>query len=160
MLRVLKILTAFVIGLIGLLAFLANLLNLDSAHSAVSAVISAPDQPYYKIWGPTFAAAWQGWLGLSVIMAGELTAGVLGVLGGLRMTARRTSDASDFQAAKTYAIAGGMTGAIVWYGFFITVGELYFHMWQTEIGLGSVEGALRYGTVCAVLALLIAMRDD
>jgi predicted small integral membrane protein len=160
MLRILKILAAFAIGLIGLLAFLANLLNLDSAHSAVSAVISAPDQPYYKIWGPTFGAAWQGWLGLTFIMAGELAAGIFGVMGGLRMTARRTADAADFQAAKTYAIAGGMIGALVWYGFFITVGELYFHMWQTEIGLGSVEGALRYGTVCAVLALLVASRDD
>ena len=59
-----------------------------------------------------------------------------------------------------YAIAGGMIGTIVWYGMFVTLGEMYFNMWQTEIGLGSVAGAFRYGTVCAVMTFLIAMRDD
>jgi predicted small integral membrane protein len=160
MLRVLKIVCAVFIGLIGLLAFLNNLINITSAQSFVSTVISGPEQPYYKIIGPTFAAAWQGWLGLGVIMLAELAAGVLGLVGAFRMMLSRTADSDTFRAAKSYAIAGGMLGAIVWYGFFITLGEMYFNMWQTEIGLGSVNGAFRYGTVCAALALLIAMRED
>jgi hypothetical protein len=115
MIRVLKTGAAFTIGLIGLLAFVNNLLNLETAHTVVSAVISAPEQPYYQVFGPVFAASWQGWLALSIIMTGELA---------------------------------------------VSVGELYFNMWQTEIGLGSVEGAFRYGGVSAILALLIAARDD
>ena len=138
MLRVLKICAAFTIGLIGLLAFLNNLFNISTAQALVSAVISAPEQPYYKVIGPTFGSTWQGWLGLLIIMTGELAAGVLGLLGSIRMTASRAADASTFQAAKIHAIAGGMIGALVWYGFFVTAGELYFNMWQTELGLGSV----------------------
>ena len=158
--RYLKICAALFIGLIGFLAFLNNLFNIASAQTFVAAVISAPEQPYYKIIGPTFAAGWQGWLGLVVIMAGELTAGVLGFIGAARLFGARTAAPSDFQNAKAAAIAGGAMGMLVWYGLFIVLGELYFNMWQTEIGLGSVNGAFRYGTVCAVLMFFIALRDE
>jgi predicted small integral membrane protein len=160
MIRILKIAAAVLIGLIGTLAFLNNLFNITSAQSFVSAVISAPEQPFYKVIGPTFESGWQGWLGLCVIMAGELLAGLLGFIGAARMTSARLQEADGFQAAKSLAIAGGMIGTIVWYGMFVTLGEMYFNMWQTEIGLGSVAGAFRYGTVCAVMTFLIAMRDD
>ena len=160
MLRVLKIACAIVIGLIGLLAFLNNLLNINSAQSFVSMVISGPEQPYYKIIGPVLGSAWQAWLGLITIMLGELAVGVFGLLGAIKMTGSRTADAMSFQDSKTLAIAGGILGVIVWYGFFITIGEMYFNMWQTEIGLGSVNGAFRYGTVCAMLTLVVAMGDD
>lgn len=160
MVRTLKIAAAVVIGLIGLLAFLNNLFNIASAQTFVSAVISAPEQPYYKIIGPTFGAAWHGWAGLAVIMVGELAAGTLGFLGAVRMMAARNGDAAQFQQAKTSAVAGGIVGALVWYGLFVTLGEMYFNMWQTEIGLGSVGGAFRYGTVCFAMAMLIALRED
>lgn len=160
MIRTLKIVAAVVIGLIGTLAFLNNLFNINSAQSFVSAVISAPEQPYYKIIGPTLGSAWQAWLGLGVIMTGELLAGLLGFMGAGRMFSARSLGADSYQAAKSLAIAGGMIGTIVWYGMFVTLGEMYFNMWQTEIGLGSVAGAFRYGTVCAVMTLLIAIRDE
>ena len=160
MIRILKISAAIVIGLIGTLAFVNNLLNLEGAHGAVSVVISAPEQPYYKVIGPTFSSAWQAWFGLAVIMAGELTTGILGFIGAGRMIAARPESEREFQSSKAFAIAGGMLGALVWYGMFIVMGELYFNMWQTEVGLGSAAGAFRYGTVCAVMAILIAMRED
>ena len=158
--RNLKIIAALFIGLAGILAFLNNLFNISSAQSFVSAVISAPEQPYYQIIGPTLAAPWQGWLGLSVIMAGELAAGLLGLAGALRLWGNRAAAPADFQRAKSLAIAGGAIGMFVWYGFFIVFGELYFNMWQTDIGLGSVGGAFRYGTVCAALTVFIALRED
>ncbi len=158
--RTLKVVAALFIGLIGSLAFLNNLLNISSAQSFVSAVISAPEQPYYKVIGPTFSSAWQGWLGLLVIMAGELAAGILGFIGAFQMMKNKAADSTGFQNAKSLAISGGVLGVFIWYGFFIVAGEMYFNMWQTEIGLGSVNGAFRYGTVCAILMFFIAMRDD
>lgn len=158
--RNLKIIAALFIGLMGLLAFLNNLFNITVAQSFVAAVISAPEQPYYKIIGPAFSAGWQAWLGLGIIMAGELAAGVLGFIGAARMFVTRSGVSTEFQSAKSLAIAGGAIGVFVWYGFFVVLGELYFNMWQTEIGLGSVSGAFRYGTVCAVLMFIISMRDD
>jgi predicted small integral membrane protein len=158
--RHLKIIAALFIGLLGLLAFFNNLFNIMAAQSFVAAVVSAPEQPYYNVIGPTFTAGWQGWLGLAVIMAGELTAGVLGLFGAVKMLGSRSAPSSDFQSAKSAAIAGGAIGVLVWYGMFIVLGELYFNMWQTEIGLGSVNGAFRYGTVCAVLMFFISLRDE
>jgi len=158
--RYLKIVAALFIGLIGLLAFLNNLFNIASAQSFVSAVISAPEQPFYEIIGPTFAAGWQAWFGLVIIMAGELATGILGFIGAARLLNRRTADAVDFQKAKHLAISGGAIGMLVWYGFFIVLGEMYFNMWQTEIGAGSVSGAFRYGTVSAVLMFFIYLHDD
>jgi predicted small integral membrane protein len=146
--------------MIGLLAFLNNLFNIASAQSFVSAVISAPEQPYYKVIGPAFSAGWQGWLGLVIIMAGELAVGVLGFFGAARMFGNRAVLSAGFQKGKNLAIAGGAIGVLVWYGGFVVLGEMYFNMWQTEIGLGSVNGAFRYGTVCAVLMFFISLRDD
>jgi predicted small integral membrane protein len=122
--RNLKIVAALFIGLTGSLAFLNNLFNIVSAQSFVSAVISAPEQPYYEVLGPVFTAAWQGWLGLAVIMAGELLIGILGFAGAFRMFKSRASGAVEFQSAKSLAIAGGAIGVFVWYGFFIVLGEL------------------------------------
>lgn len=160
MLRSIKIIAALLIGLIGLLAFFNNLFNIQGAFSAVSVVIAAPEQPYYKVIGPTFSAAWQGWLALLIIMAGELLVGLAGLAGAMRLWKNRGASPTDFQLAKSLALAGGAIGVFVWYGFFVIFGDLYFNMWQTEIGLGSVNGAFKYGTVCAVLMFIIAMRDD
>jgi predicted small integral membrane protein len=158
--RYLKIVAALIIGLVGLLAFLNNLFNIASAQSFVSAVISAPEQPYYEIIGPTFGAGWQAWFGLVIIMVGELATGILGFIGAANLLNKRTAEAADFQKAKNLAISGGAIGMFVWYGFFVVLGEMYFNMWQTEIGAGSVSGAFRYGTVCAVLMFFIYMHDD
>ena len=69
-------------------------------------------------------------------------------------------DSSLRHVPTAVAVAGGAIGMFVWYGFFIVIGELYFNMWQTELGLGSVGGAFRYGTVCAALTLFIALREE
>ena len=104
--RYLKIIAALFIGLLGLLAFLNNLFNIASAQSFVSAVLSAPEQPWYQVFGPTLGAPWHGWLGLAVIMAGELAAGLLGFAGAARMWQDRATPADGFQRAKTLAVAG------------------------------------------------------
>jgi len=160
MTRISKIAAAGFIGAMGLLFFLDNLFNLQSAYSVTSFVVSGAEQPYYKILGPTVSAGWLTWLSLFVIMAAELAVGVLGFLGALQMTKARAGSQDAFDAAKSYALAAGALGMIVWYGFFVVLGEGYFHMWQTETGLASVEGAFRYGTVCAVLMFYIGSKND
>lgn len=160
MTRITKIAAALFIGIIGALFFLDNLVNLNTAYSTVSYVVSGTDQPYYKILGPTVSSTWLTYTALFVIMAGELAVGVLGLLGAARMIQARSGSQEDFIASKSMAVAAGAMGMLVWYGFFVVVGEGYFHMWQTEIGLGSVEGAFRYGSVCAVLMFYISMKND
>jgi predicted small integral membrane protein len=160
MIRITKIAAAFFIGAIGALFFFDNLFNLESAYSVVSFVVSGAEQPYYKILGPTVSSSWLTYLALFTIMAGELAVGVLGFLGAGRMLKERKGSTENFDAAKSTAVSAGVLGMLVWYGFFVVIGEGYFHMWQTEIGLASVEGAFRYGTVCAVLMFYIAAKND
>jgi predicted small integral membrane protein len=160
MTRIIKIAAAAFIGAMGLLFFLDNLFNLQSAYTVTSFVVSGAEQPYYKILGPTVHASWLTWLSLFTIMAGELAVGVLGFLGALQMIKARAGSQDGFDTAKSYALAAGALGMIVWYGFFVVLGEAYFHMWQTETGLASVEGAFRYGTVCAVLMFYIGSKND
>ncbi len=158
--RLTKIIAADLVGLIGLLFFLNNLFNLDTAYAVVSYVIAGTDQPYYKIIGPVISAGWLTWLALFTIMAGELAVGVLGFMGALKMFKNISAPAADFQTAKSKAIVGAFIGIVVWYGFFVIIGESYFNMWQTETGLGSVAGAFRYGTISAVLMFYIGLPDE
>ena len=160
MIRITKIAAAGFIGAIGLLFFFGNLFNAETAYSVVSFVISGTEQPYYKILGPVITSNWLTWAALFTIMAGELAVGIFGTLGTIKMIRKRAGTADEFNASKSYAIYAGVLGMLVWYGFFVVLGEGYFHMWQTEIGLGSVEGAFRYGSVCAVLMFYISAPND
>lgn len=160
MIRITKIAAALFIGAIGLLFFLDNLFNLETAYSVVSFVISGAEQPYYKIFGPTISSTWLTYLALFTIMVGELAVGVMGFFGSFQMIKERNGSTESFRAAKSAAIAAGVLGVLIWYGFFVVIGEGYFQMWQTETGLGSVEGAFRYGTVCAVLMFYITTQND
>ena len=160
MIRTTKITAALFIGAIGSLFFLDNLFNLGSAYSGVSFVVSGAEQPLYKILGPTVSSTWLTYGALFTIMAGELAVGVLGFWGAGRMIKERSGSSEDFNSAKANAITAGVVGMLLWYGFFIVIGEGYFIMWQTEPGVASVEGAFRYGTVCAVLAFYISIRND
>jgi predicted small integral membrane protein len=160
MIRITKIAAALFIGVIGTFFFLDNLANLDAAFTVVSYVVSGADQPHYKIFGPSISSEWLAYLALFLIMTVELVVGALGFFGTFQMIKKRKGSVEDFSAAKASAILAGLIGMLFWYGFFVIIGEAYFQMWQTEIGLGSAEGAFRYGTVCAVLMTYIATKND
>jgi len=160
MIRITKITAALFIGTIGLLVFVGNMVNLNSAYEFVSFVVAGVEQPYYKIIGPTVTAAWLTWVALVVIVVVELTVGILGFSGAIRMIQQRGGTADEFNNSKAHAVLAGIIGMLLWYGFFIVIGEGYFQMWQTELGLGSVGGAFRYGSVCAVLMFFISSKDS
>ncbi len=160
MLRISKIIAALFIGLIGFLFFFNNLFNSEAAYSVVSYIVSGSDQPNYKIFGPVSQSTSLNYLALIIIMAIEFAIGLLGFFGAYSMIKERKNSAKEFTVAKRFAINGGLLGMFFWYGFFVIIGESYFQMWQTVIGLGSVEGAFRYGTICAVFAFFISLNND
>lgn len=160
MIRKTKVVAAFLISMLGLLFFLDNLVNLSSAYGAVSFVVSGAEQPYYKTIGPVVNSNWLTWIALFTIMAGELFVGILGLLGAIQMIQKISGTADAFQNAKSNALLAGVAGMLLFYGFFIVIGETYFNMWQTAAGVTSVEGAFRYGSVCAILMFFIASKND
>ena len=160
MTRITMCIAALVVGLIGLLAFLDNTNNLQSGFAAVQYVVSQAEQPVYKNIGPTISSPVFIWAMFLFIMAAELAVGVLGFWGLAKMIQNRAGEPSDFQSAKAKAILGAGLGMLLWYGAFVAIGEMYFNFWQTARGLGSAEGAFRYGTVCAVLYFFLSARSD
>ena len=160
MTRITMCIAALVVGLIGLLAFLDNANNLQSGFAAVQYAVSEAEQPVYKNFGPAISSPVLIWAIFLFIMAVELAVGVLGFWGLTQMIRHRTAEASDFQTAKSKAIFGASLGMLLWYGAFVVIGELYFNFWQTAPGLGSAEGAFRYGTVCAVLCFFLSAESD
>ncbi len=160
MTRLTMCIAALVVGLIGLLAFLDNANNLQSGFAAVQYVVSEAEQPVYKNFGPTINSPIIFWAMFLFIMAVELAVGVLGFWGLTQMIQSRSADSSSFQSAKSKAVLAAGLGMLLWYGAFVVVGEMYFNFWQTAPGLGSAEGAFRYGTVCAVLYFFLSARND
>ena len=160
MTRLTMCIAALVVGLIGLLAFLDNANNLQSGFAAVQYMVSEAEQPVYKNFGPTIDAPLLIWTIFLSIMAVELAVGVLGFWGLTQMIRNRTGNSDEFHGAKAKAVLGASLGMLLWYGAFVVVGELYFNFWQTAPGLGSAEGAFRYGTVCAVLCFFLSARHD
>jgi len=158
--RISKIIAALFISLIGSFFFFNNLFNLESAYSVVSYVVSGVDQPNYKIYGPVSSSVTLNYLALIIIMSIEFVIGLLGFFGTYNMVKNRNKSLKKFNEAKKFAISASLLGMFFWYGFFVIIGEGYFQMWQTMIGLGSVEGAFRYGTVCAALAFYISFNND
>ena len=160
MIRLMKCGAAAIIGLIGLLAFLDNANNLQSGFSAIEFVVSGAEQPYYKIMGPTISSPTIIWIVFFSIMVTELAVGVLGFWGMVNMLRMRSASPDEFHQSKYKVLLGASVGLLLWYGAFVVVGELYFNFWQTETGLGSAEGAFRYGTICAVIYLFISPNND
>ena len=160
MIRLTKCCAAAIIGLIGLLALLDNAYNLQAGYSAIEFVVSGAEQPYYKIIGPTISSPAIIWIVFFSIMITELAVGILGFWGLANMIKMRSASSDEFHQSKNKILMGASIGMLLWYGAFVVIGELYFQFWQTEAGLGSAQGAFRYGTICAVLYLFISLKND
>jgi predicted small integral membrane protein len=91
-----------------------------------------------------------------VIIAWEVTAGLLCGLGGMRMALRLYS--RDFEQAKTYAIAGLWAGMLLWSLAFITIGGEWFMMWESTPWNGEFA-ALRMFMVNGVALLFLQLVD-
>jgi predicted small integral membrane protein len=105
----------------------------------------------------TTPALWHA--GYWLIIAGEALTGLPFALGAWAMWHARHASAAAFQGAKHWAIAGALTGFMVWFFGFMVVGGEWFAMWQSRIWNGQ-EGAFRfYLTIVAVL-IFVNQPDD
>ncbi|MGA8271874.1 MAG: DUF2165 domain-containing protein [Candidatus Sulfotelmatobacter sp.] len=121
-------------------AFVKHVLSMDSVppdpHVAWHAIRSQSLQ-HFAYW---FIIAW------------EVLAGLLCVLGGVRMALCAKSP--GFYAAKTYALAGLWAGTLLWSLAFITIGGEWFMMWESTTWNGELA-AFRMFTVNSISLLLL-----
>ncbi len=96
---------------------------------------------------------------LWIIILLELTAGVLAGKGALDLFRARSGSSADFNAAKTYALAGTGLAVVIWFGIFGAFGGAFFQMWQVEAGLNALRDAAFFSLQHGVVWLIIRSDD-
>jgi len=159
--RLLKAVLVICVGLQALFYGLQNIVNLDAAYAVVSTVLSMADHGYYTHhFGPPITISVLIWIALAVIILAELVAGLLCLKGSFDMLRRRRGTAAEFTASKHYALLGCGVAVALWLGLFMAIGGAYFQMWQTELGINSLEGAFMYATSSGIVLLFVNMPDE
>nr|WP_321359574.1 DUF2165 family protein [uncultured Hyphomonas sp.] len=161
MIRYFKIALIVLVGLQGLFYFISNAVNWEYAQMAVGAVFGQADSPAYpNLVVPAITSPLLIKLALIGIMTGELLVGLLCFKGAFDMWKQVGGDAGTFNASKAWAIAGCCTALIVWFGVFQVFGAALFQMWQSQIGIGSFEGAFMYLSASALVMIFVNQKDD
>jgi len=161
MMSPIKILLAAFVALFCIFYALQNIVNLQAAHGFVAYVASMADHAAYPAhFGPPVTAPALTWTMLLIIIALEMGAGLLAAKGAYDMLLARNAPADEFNAAKSYAIAGCGVAIIVWFGLFSSIAGTYFQMWQTEAGLNALREASVFSIQMGVVLLVLALKGD
>lgn len=158
--RILKIVLVIFVGLQGWLYVAGNITNWESGLGAVGYVLGMegheayPNHIFPSITSPALVT-----VAFITIITGEFLVGALSFKGAWDLWKVRRGSADEFNSAKTFAILGPGMAMVVWFGGFVVIGGALFQMWQTQIGLGSFEGAFIYAAWSA-LALLFVNTPD
>lgn len=154
--RILKILLVVAVGLQAGFYAISNLFNLDAAFGAVGYVLSMADQVVYdKPVLPGVTSPLLVGIALGIVITLEATIGVLCLAGAVRMWRERGGSVQEFAASRTLAVLGCGLAMLLWIGLFMAFGGALFQMWQTQIGLSSLEGAFMYAVSSAVVLLFV-----
>ncbi|MEX2201467.1 MAG: DUF2165 domain-containing protein [Dongiaceae bacterium] len=151
--RLAKILLVLLMAIYLLLVGIDNLLDYGSNFAFVQHVMSmdliAPDNPLIgrAITNPTAHH-----VVYALIIAAEIGAGLLCVVGALRLFAARHAPAARFAARKALAVAGLMLAIALYFCGFMTIAAEWFQMWQASSFNGQ-QAAFRL-IVCFGIALI------
>ncbi|MEZ2129653.1 DUF2165 domain-containing protein [Sinorhizobium sp. CB9] len=151
--RLSKAFLVLLIGLFGVLVASNNIFDYQSNFNFVQHVMlmdttfPGNDLMWRSISSPSahHAAYW-------LIIAGEMSAGVLCVWGAIGLIRASTLPREIFSKAKRTATLGLTLGIFVWFFGFMTVAAEWFLMWQSQQWNG-VQAAFRF-IVCIALVLI------
>lgn len=161
MMRLIKVLLATSVALFCIFYAVQNIVNLQAAHGFVAYVASMADHAAYPShFGPAITAPALTWTMLIIIIALEMGAGLLAAKGAYDLLKTRNASADDFNAAKSWAMAGCGVAILVWFGLFSAIGGAYFQMWQTDAGLNALRDASVFSIQNGIVLLVLALKDD
>ncbi|MDR9864355.1 MULTISPECIES: DUF2165 family protein [Pseudomonas] len=126
-------------------AFVKHVLSMDTTFPGNAALYRAITTPW--LWHAAYA----------LIIAGEGLTGVLLIWGAISLWRVRHASAQRFNSAKHVAIAGFVTGLLVWFFGFMVIGGEWFLMWQSHQWSGQ-EAAFRF--YMALLGVLIFLNQS
>ena len=158
--RYIKVALATFAALFCIFYALQNMANLESAEWFVGAMTAMEDHEAYP---NTFAFAVKSpiivKMMLWIIILLELAAGLLAGKGAVDLFMARNGSSEEFNAAKTYALAGTGLAIVVWFGIFGAFGGAFFQIWQVETGVNALRDAALFSLQHGV-AWLIVRADD
>lgn len=159
--RILKIILVVFVGLQGWFYVAGNLANWTSGMGAVAYVLGMEGHEVYgtHIFPPVTSSALVT-IAFLFIIAAEFLVGALSLKGAWDLWTARDQAADEFNAAKKFAILGAGTALVVWFGGFVVIGGALFQMWQTQVGLGSFNGAFIYGAISGFVLLFVNAPDS
>ena len=158
--RNLKITFVGLVALMCLMYAIQNLVNLDEAYFFVSSVVTMGQHAAYPdSFGPAINSPFLIWPALAMIIALEIAAGLATARGAFDMWRARSADAVQFGAAMKFAELGCGLGLVTWFGLFFVIGGAYFQMWQTELGMGSLNGSFQNSVMIGLVLLLMHAPD-
>lgn len=119
--------------------FVKHVMSMDTTYPGNKLIYRAIVSP--ELWKASFA----------LIIAGEALAGLLFLVGAIRLFQARQAPGAEFNGAKGWTIAGGLVAFLVWFlGFMVVAGE-WFAMWQSATWNGQSAAFRFYLTALAVL---------
>ncbi len=158
--RMIKIALAAFAALFCLFYALQNIVNLGPATWFVGTMTGMEGHEAYP---NTFAFAVSSpllvKLMLWIIILLEIAAGLLAGKGAIDMFRTRNADSSEFNAAKTYALAGTGLAVVLWFGIFGAFGGAFFQMWQIDAGVNALRDASFFALQHGVVWLMIRAAD-
>jgi predicted small integral membrane protein len=137
-----------------------NLVNLGAAEWFVGTMTAMegheayPNTFAFAVKSPIFVK-----MMLWIIILMELAAGLLAGKGAFDMFRRRNGSSNEFNAAKSYVLAGTGLAVIIWFGIFGAFGGAFFQMWQVEAGLNALRDASFYALQHGMVWLIIRADD-
>ena len=158
--RYLKAALTLSVALLALFYFAHNLANWAAATGAVGYVLGLQDHQAYPVsLAPSISSTATHAAVTAIICAGELAAGLTALIGAWRLWSARKADRAGFAAAKTMAVIGAGTAALVWFLLFAVFGGAFYQMWQTEAGANSLQGAWQFSGL-ALLTLIYVSQPE
>jgi len=158
--RTAKVLLVLMIGLFSLLVGLDNIVDYGTNYAFVQHVMSM-DTVF-----PTSTLTWRAitspaahHIAYALIIAAELLAGLVCIIGARRLWLARASAAPRFNAAKGTAVAGLTLGFAIWFFGFLVIGGEWFQMWQSATWNGQ-QAAFRFIGCIGIVLLFLAQKDD
>jgi predicted small integral membrane protein len=158
--RLAKILLVLMIGAFSLLVGIDNVIDYGTNFAFVQHVMSM-DTVF-----PGNTLAWRAitspalhHTAYGLIIAAEILAGALCVVGAWRLWQAREHPGAEFNAAKTTAIAGLVCGFGLWFFGFMVVGGEWFQMWQSQT-LNGQQAAFRFIACIGLVLIFLALKDD
>ena len=158
--RYIKIALAAFAALFCLFYAIQNIANLGAAEWFVGTMTAMEGHEAYP---NTFAFAIKSPIIVKVmlwiIILLELAAGLLAGKGAIDLFRARNQSSEEFNAAKTYALAGTGLAVLVWFGIFGAFGGAFFQMWQVEAGVNALRDASFFAMQHGIVWLIIRADD-